>query len=427
MTIRSTDGGKPITGPRPRWQSAVVCGALLATEVVAGQGVHAQTAGVKAVSAAIPSVSLDRRTVMIGSDLYPRISAPSDQARYDPASIMIANTVGAKTGLFGAAAREGLTWANRYVPGTDLPGIVQLYSLSTSGNYGGFFGARSSDNTSQRSENVIGSISLVVADSDRPHLHWAHYSEGYVPRGKTAFRLLINDENSIQNEGSPAPSADPYDFNPQHLLNNMRLDCGIGTSGAQSCTNPLSILNNGARYRAGIIFGDNSIELRDGAAAAIAFPAGYGMSWFGSAGVQTWRLFATARAADAGTVRLADDAFSVTVGRTTTPALRVEKGAIRTPAVIAAGTVPVMGGTCPVRDQRGGNTAGTFVLAGDCAGNTIVIGLSDSAPNGWTCFASDMTRGEATLRETSYSRTSATIAVARARRSDSIVFSCTGF
>lgn len=308
-----------------------------------------------------------------------------------------------------------------------MSGRVQLYALSTSGYYGAFFGARSSDNNSKNAENVIGAISLVVADSDRPHLHWARYSEGYVPRGKTAFRLLINDENSIQNEGSPAPWADPYDFNPQHLLNNLRVDCGIGIAGAQSCTNPLSVLNNGARYRTGILFGENSIDPVDGVATALALPADYGFAWFGAPRTQTWRMYSTARAAQAGSVVLADDAVSINVGQSKEAALRVESGAIRTPAVIASSNVPAMTGSCVVGEQQGGTTAGAFSFVKDCGEGKIVIGFSVAAPNGWACSASDLARGDAVLRETAYDKASATLAISRVRRGDRAVFSCTGF
>jgi hypothetical protein len=336
--------------------------------------------------------------------------------------------LGAGTGLFGAAARGGLTWANRYVPGTDIPGVVQLYSLSTSGNYGAFFGTRSSDNRSTRTENIIGSISLVVADSDRPHRHWANYSEGYVPRGKTGFRLLINDENSIQNEGGPAPTADPYDYNPQHLLNNLRVDCGIGIEGAQSCTNPLSILNNGASYRTGILFGDGSIDLTDGAANAISFPRDYALAWYGAAGRPAWRIFSTARSADAGRLVMADDGVSIVAGREgTAPTLKVERSSISAPAVIASGQPPHAGGSCLVQGQRGGDTAGAFVMARDCTEGTIILGFSATAPNGWSCFASNLARGDGGLREMAFDRTSVTFAVSAARRLDLVTFSCTGF
>lgn len=395
----------------------------------AGQATQgaACTDAVSALSAQL-SVAKQHDAIVIGTDLYPAISHNTDQSRFDASSNLLVNTIGARTGLFGAAAREGLTWANRYVPGTDLGGIVQLYALSTSGNYGAFFGTRSSDNRSARAENVIGSINLVVADSDLPHLHWAQYSEGYVPRGKTNFRLLINDENSIQNEGNPAPFADPYNFNPQQLLSNLRVDCGIGVEGAQSCTNPLSILNNGANYRVGILFGDKSIEVVDGAADAVALPSEYALSWFGAPGRPAWRMYSTARKAGAGRLVMTDEAVSIEVGAGTNgPALKVGQDAIAAPAVIASGRPPTISGNCAVRAQRGGQVAGSFVMDQDCATGTIVIEFTADAPNGWACFASNLARREGSLREAIYDTKSVTFAVSAMKRSDLVVFSCTGF
>lgn len=414
--------------------AALVCGVLIFGSPATGWAAEERTAADASgtedtiILRAQGSAAKEQDVVSVGTNLYPVISRHTDQPRFDASSNLLVNTIGARTGLFGAASREGETWANRYVPGTDLSGIVQLYSLSTAGKYAAFFGTRSSDNHSATAENVIGSINLVVADSDRPHLHWAQYSEGYVPRGKTAFRLLINDENSIQNEGNPAPFADPYNFNPQQLLNNLRVDCGIGMGKPQSCTNPLSILNNGANYRLGILFGDKSVELVDGAADAVALPAQYALSWYGAPGRPAWRVYSTARQAGAGRLVMTDDAVSIEVGAgRKAPALKVGPEAIAVPAVIASGESPSMSGTCAVSNRRGGQTVGSFAMAQDCGAGTIVIGFSTEAPNGWGCFASNLTRGEGNLRETAYDKTSATFVVSNMRRSDSVVFSCTGF
>lgn len=409
--------------------TAIACIAIALSEMSAQAQPSLTSASQAPVSTPVPPPPLDsEKALVVGKDVYPAFSVLTDQPRFDRFSSLLVNTLAARNGFFGAAAREGLTWANRYVPGTDQTGMVQLYALSTSGNYGAFFGARSSDNQNARPQNVIGSINLVVADSDRPHLHWANYSEGYVPSGKTAFRLLINDENSIQNEGNPAPSADPYDFNPQHLLNNLRVDCGIGMGKPQACTNPISVLNNGASYRVGILFGDKSIDVVDGAANAVAFPSDYALSWYGAPGKPAWRIYSTARSAEAGSLVMTDDSVSITVGQgNATPALKVGNNAISAPAVIASGQHPHISGSCPVQAQEGGNTAGAFTLSRDCAQGTIVLGFSATAPNGWSCFASNLGRESGGLRETAYNGTSATLAVSGAQRLDSIVFSCTGF
>jgi len=364
---------------------------------------------------------------VLGEHVYPRVVLADGQSRFDPSSTLLVNALGAKSGMFGAAARDGITWANAYVPGTDRNGVVQLYALSASGNYGAFFGARSSDNVSDKPENVIGSIDLVVADSARPHLHWAHYSEGYVPPGKGGYRLLINDENSIQNEFAPAPSADPYNVNPARLLNNLRLDCGIGGYGAQSCTNPLSILNNGANYRIGILFGDRSIEAVDGAANALALPSAYALSWFGPSGASSWRIYAQAHVAGAGRIIMTDAAMSVELGRSSTPGLQITKESIASPAMIASGDPPKISGVCAVGGQRGGNTAGAFAFTSDCSSSQIVIGSFAAAPNGWACFASNQARGESVLRQVAFDQSSVTMDVSNARKSDVVVFSCHGF
>lgn len=93
---------------------------------------------------------------------------------------------------------------------------------------------------------------------------------------------------------------------------------------------------------------------------------------------------------------------------------------------VSTGTLPVNSGSCAVTTQVGGATAGSFHASGACAGGTYVLTLSTGAPNGWACFASDMTTPADTVKQTASTATTVTFTATTAS-ADVIVFSCMGF
>jgi hypothetical protein len=94
-------------------------------------------------------------------------------------------------------------------------------------------------------------------------------------------------------------------------------------------------------------------------------------------------------------------------------------------AFLSRGDVPSLSGTCATGAQAGGNTVGSFKATSPCVG-TVIITFAEPAPNGWACDAQDETTATNTLRQTSHSRTSCTLA-ARLAESDIVVFKAIGF
>lgn len=223
---------------------------------------------------------------------------PGNMSILDPeAGPILQNVVGAKSGYFGAAARGGMTWAETFLPGTDTqkPHAVQLYSLSTSGNYGGFFGSRSSDNRMFSQQNVIGMIALGVADHrNKAHRVWGGYSVAYQTQtGKEA--VLIGHEVTTDNRSADAPPVTPASPNPAGLVNGLRMTCGDGQPAKHfRCSSAISVVFNGASYRTGLLFGDGSISKVSGYADAIVMPTDYGISWNAGGGAAEWRMFSNA-------------------------------------------------------------------------------------------------------------------------------------
>lgn len=102
-------------------------------------------------------------------------------------------------------------------------------------------------------------------------------------------------------------------------------------------------------------------------------------------------------------------------------------GQVNSPFQVISGTVPANSGTCAINTQVGGSSAGSFKLNGACAAGTIILTIGLSAPVGWACNATDMTTGAATVRQTAYSVTTATLTVGSGVTADQFVFQCSGF
>lgn len=78
----------------------------------------------------------------------------------------------------------------------------------------------------------------------------------------------------------------------------------------------------------------------------------------------------------------------------------------------STGTAAVLSGTgacVRITTQKGGSWAGQLTCTGTTGASTIVITPGTTAPNGWSCFASDLTTAN-TLRQSAVAATSCTIA-----------------
>lgn len=88
---------------------------------------------------------------------------------------------------------------------------------------------------------------------------------------------------------------------------------------------------------------------------------------------------------------------------------------------LSAGT-----GACATTSTlTGGKIAGSFLCTGTAGASTVLVTLP-TAPNGWSCWCSDVTSGVAGAQSTT-ATTSATLKVTIATTSDKVVFGCMGF
>ncbi len=290
----------------------------------------------------------------VGSSLYPTVIGGSGAAKYDPTSNVLTNTIGAKFGMFGAAAKDNVTWANSYVSGVDATGHAQLYSISTTGNIGGVFAARSSDNALP-GQNVLASINLVLADNTaQSDVVWGGYDAAYIE--PTALsRGAFGREISIVNLGPTPALGDPYNYNVNGFSNALRLDCGDGIAVSHGCSSAMTIVPNNGQALSGIVFADGSLKMGGGYAPAIAMPSGYGIDWYTATGTPVWRIFSNAGGSVLSGLYLGDNALDIYMNNGSAHPLSVS------PSGISATGYKV------------GSTAGVSCAAGTVSLATLVL------------------------------------------------------
>jgi hypothetical protein len=104
----------------------------------------------------------------------------------------------------------------------------------------------------------------------------------------------------------------------------------------------------------------------------------------------------------------------------------VATGPVKAQAFVGSGTAPTNSGSCAINTQVGGATAGSFKANGACAAGTITFTFAASAPNGWSCTASDLTTPADAIKQTGYTAGTATF-VATMAAGDLATFGCMAF
>ncbi|MDB5358839.1 MAG: hypothetical protein JWO51_136 [Rhodospirillales bacterium] len=221
----------------------------------------------------------------------------SDQSYNGAATGSIGFSVGGFS--VGAFGQYGLTIGSTSWLATHNIGDAQaaLVAIAPSGMNGAVIGSRSSDNNGALTVNNIALTDVCLQDNTALGLPmWCRYTQA--TRTATAIvgagGPLYGEESSIQNLGSSAPAADPFNATPTGSIFNLRLDSGIGVSGPNAATAAIDILNNGALYKSGIIFGQTSLDTSGGVAPAIAFGQNHGLVWYSGANARAWTLYSDA-------------------------------------------------------------------------------------------------------------------------------------
>lgn len=201
--------------------------------------------------------------------------------------------------LIGAAAMGYGDWSAVYDGPGRYPTISQVKAISSYGGRSATFASRLSDTPTtsglKEMENVV---QLAVLDSLPSSIiggGWNLYQQAnlYAAAQPTATALgFQQQESSIYNFWT-SPKLDPYLTNVTAYSENLRLDCGIGSGSPLDCSAALHIISNGAPYKSGIIFGNNSLDTAftvNSIGEAVAMPFGYGLAWYTSSNHPAWQF-----------------------------------------------------------------------------------------------------------------------------------------
>jgi len=158
---------------------------------------------------------------------------------------------------------------------------------------GAYFGAAAGSG-SVAATQTLGTINnYTVADTAIAMLNsgggsgnaWARYTLGVITPGSSG--RLIDEENSLVNQGPVVAGRAPYNWNPV-TNTNLLIDCGNGQANEHECGTALAIAPNTQQYKTGIVFANGALE----AGAAIGMPV-YDYIWWeapdgSSAWLQQW-------------------------------------------------------------------------------------------------------------------------------------------
>lgn len=93
-------------------------------------------------------------------------------------------------------------------------------------------------------------------------------------------------------------------------------------------------------------------------------------------------------------------------------------------AEVFGGPLPVLTGCATISVSVGGASGGRFQTSGTSCNLTITF--PSAAPNGWACFATDITTA-VVLRQASTTSTSCTFAAAVTTAADNIIWNAAGY
>ncbi|NTF43063.1 hypothetical protein [Rhizobium rhizogenes] len=256
---------------------------------------------------------------LVGAARYPT----SIGFRVDNTSWLSANTVSGKTVYSGQAAKDGVTWVENIMPGTDQPGVVTSYANSPNGAYASVSAVRASDNPSGTRQNIIAHSSVGMVDNAAvAHNVWCNYDHGWWDAGAHPDSFLLNRESSIANLGAAAAVLTPFDLisgaanGNKGQKANVRYTAGTGLVASNRVSCPIQITSNNGVYAAGIVFGSGSLDSSSGYADALSMPTNTGISFYAATSTsRLWRIFSNVgTVANPGAIILGDKLVQIFQG-----------------------------------------------------------------------------------------------------------------
>lgn len=238
--------------------------------------------------------------VAVGSGAAP-VTFGND--RWDMTSATVGDTAGYRRVYIGQAAKGRSTLQNKINgAGLDYQQVTAFACENEFGGVGGWFGARMSlEDTGLAGIIALGTYCLIDEDPVSRHA-WNRYEQSNLKSGTapTGSGQFIHVEASLESYW-PAVDIDPYNYNPAGSTRIYRWDSGIGDYAGRGEAPPNNIsaigdiVENGAKARAGFVFGAGSLD-ETGARrpAVIAMPPNYCLAWYRAAASPSWRVMSTA-------------------------------------------------------------------------------------------------------------------------------------
>ena len=190
----------------------------------------------------------------------------------------------------GAIANDGRVtnttndWAEVLIDG--ITSNAQVASLNVLGLQAVLGATRSSDYTGGVTAGTIGLLGFAVNDntSFADSAYGGYFEAWYTATSIGAATHGV--EIDIVNKGT-APTSQPFSVSPTGLSNALWLASGGSRSSVNDATLALGIINNGAKFKAGIVFGATAITGTDGVTGtgpAIKLAKGHQLLWYNSDG-----------------------------------------------------------------------------------------------------------------------------------------------
>lgn len=271
---------------------------LVIGDVISSASVFSPSAGnsVQIINIVGTTVTLDHNATATQSGAS--ITFGTD--RFDAGDTTFTNTLGARNGYFGAAAKGHSTWVAKYYGGADFSSLTPFFSIAPGGNLGGLFATRSSDNASAGGATIGLGVETLADNASVNHSSWGIYSQGdLLPASDGVGAQHFGYENVIVNGWTASADSDPYTPNPVRSTFNLRLGSGFGGRVANRVTAAIDIITEGgtgtANYGSGIIFGSDALDIAAGRIApAIAMAPSQALTWYRAAGTRAWDIYSTA-------------------------------------------------------------------------------------------------------------------------------------
>lgn len=230
-----------------------------------------------------------------GGITQPRVGGLwTDSPNFNPTPVTGVNIARFERVLVGAACDNdgtklgGGEWLEAY--DAFVTGSSELAVVANSGRSAFVAAVRSSDNDEAGDNNIAGSFYAVNNNTSFLQVGYGIYVEAFRSSGAGAIHGMEIDASEL----GTSQTITPYTSSFATMSNALWLASGGGEAGATDASLALGIVDNGAQFRTGIMFGDNAIDGTDGSTGtgeAIAFAKGHKQNWYYTGGNVGFTLY----------------------------------------------------------------------------------------------------------------------------------------